>query len=91
VTKPKIVVDITGGVVQSIVSTHDIDIMILDFDEPDAMCPEDPETNEHRVTIDQYDAYVINHYPVEVKPNRTKALFELIQSQLKKKTQKAKK
>jgi hypothetical protein len=66
-TKPKVVIDITGGLVQSIDSEIDLDVVIIDY--------EDVSEEEANASIFGDLAYVILEFPVEVVPEHTQNLY----------------
>ena len=83
--KPKVIIDISGGIIQSIISDTDIDGFVLDFDDID------DDEEDLIVRVDEgvdgamIPAYVSRLHMIEVSPERTRDLFNQIESQLEEK------
>ncbi len=80
--KPKIFIDLSGGLVQQIMATENMDVIIIDYDDSDGM----DEHPERTVKIDGEDpAYIYRGASVDAAPDRVIDLHRQINTALKEK------
>ena len=72
--KPKIIIDLSGGLVQQIMATQEVEVIVVDYD--------DLEGDGPIVEIDGTSpAYVINTPAVDLFPDRVNELYQQISEQ----------
>lgn len=72
--RPKIIIDVTGGVIQSIISNMEIDVITLDYEDVD-LCL------DNTYFLEEIPVYAYKEF-VEVQGERGAAFFEKINMQI---------